>query len=141
MSKRAEVVAEAKRWIGTPYHHHGRVIGAGVDCVQILCAVYETCGVIGPTDPGFYATDWHLHHSDELYLQGLLQASAIETEDPLPGDVVMFRFGRTWSHGGILVDDETVVHAYLHRGVIVTRLNEEPLAGRKPRFFTLNGLS
>lgn len=140
MSTRARVVAEAKRWIGTPYHHHGRVLGAGVDCVQILCAVYEACGLIPPTDPGAYARDWHIHQRDELYLAGLLGANAKETSSPDAGDVAMFRFGRTWSHGGILIEPETVLHAYVGRGVIVSRLTEEPLSGRAPRFFTLTGL-
>lgn len=141
MSKRAQVIAEARRWIGTPYHHHGRVLGAGVDCAQILCAVYEACGLVPHVDPGAYPRDWHKHRSEELYLQWLLKVGACEVDQGQPGDVAVFKFGRTWSHGGILIDPDTVLHAYVERGVIVTRLNEEPLSGREPRFFTLNGLN
>lgn len=140
MSTRSSVVAEARRWLGTPYHHHGRVIGAGVDCAQILCAVYEACGLVPHVDPGAYARDWHMHKSDELYLGWLQRVGAIEVEHGLPGDVAVFRFGRTWSHGGIVVEDKTVLHAYVGRGVIISRLTEEPLSGRAPRFFTLTGL-
>lgn len=141
MTSRSQVVAEARRWIGTPYHHHGRVLGVGVDCAQILCAVYEACDLVEHIDPGNYARDWHLHRSEELYLGWLIKAGATEVSSPQPGDVAVFRFGRTWSHGGILIEDNQVVHAYIGRGVIVNRLSEEPLQGRQVRFFSLNGLS
>lgn len=141
MTSRSQVVAEARRWIGTPYHHHGRVLGVGVDCAQILCAVYEACYLVEHIDPGNYARDWHLHRSEELYLGWLIKAGATEVSSPQPGDVAVFRFGRTWSHGGILIEDNQVVHAYIGRGVIVNRLSEEPLQGRQVRFFSLNGLS
>jgi hypothetical protein len=38
-AKRAQV-QEALTWLGIPYHHHARVKGVGVDCAQLLCAVY-----------------------------------------------------------------------------------------------------
>jgi NlpC/P60 family putative phage cell wall peptidase len=127
--QRAAVVAEALTWQATPYHHHARIKAAGVDCVQLLCAVYEACGLIEHVDPGVYATDWHLHHSEELYIAGLLK-HAHQVERPQVGDAVLFRFGRCYSHGGLLVAPDTVLHAYINRGVILTRLDEEPLAGR-----------
>ncbi len=34
---------------------------------------------------------------------------------PLPGDVVLWRFGRCYSHGAIVIEWPTVIHAYLHR--------------------------
>ena len=141
MTSRSQVTAEARRWIGTPYHHHGRVLGVGVDCAQILCAVYEACGLVEYIDPGNYARDWHLHRSEELYLGWLLKAGATEVPSSQPGDVAVFRFGRTWSHGGIVIEDGQVVHAYMGRGVIVNRLCEEPLQGRNVRFFSLPGLN
>jgi cell wall-associated NlpC family hydrolase len=33
-SIRAAVVAEARSWLGTPFHHQGRVKAAGVDCAM-----------------------------------------------------------------------------------------------------------
>lgn len=122
------VVAEARTWIGTPYHHHARVKGAGVDCAQILIAVFSAAGVIDAFDPGPYARDWHLHRSEEIYQQWL-DRYGDRVDVPEPGDVALYRFGRTFSHGGI-VAPEGVIHAYRGRGVTVTRSGEEPLAGR-----------
>lgn len=130
--QRDAVVAEAMSWLHTPYHHHGRIKGVGVDCAQILCAVYEDCGLVPHVDPGFYAPDWHLHRSEEMY-QGWLQRYAKRlgpTEQPQPGDIALFKFGRCYSHGAILVQDGLLVHAYIGRGVVLSRADEEPLEGR-----------
>lgn len=136
-AQRQAVAAEALTWLGTPYHHHGRVLGAGVDCAQILCAVYEACGLVPHVDPGFYAHDHHLHRANELYIEWLERVGAREVQCPALGDIGLWQFGRTWSHGGLLVGPDLVLHAYIGRGVILTRLDEEPLAGRTPRWWTL----
>lgn len=135
--QRAAVVAEARTWLGTPYHHHARIKGVGVDCAQILCAVYEACGLVPHVDPGPYAHDWHLHHSEEVYAGWLDRCGACDVQTPAPGDVALFHFGRCWSHGAIVVEPGTVVHAYVGRGVIITRLTEDPLDGRPVRYWSL----
>lgn len=133
---RDDLVAEARTWLGTPYHHHARVKGAGVDCAQILIAVFAECGVIEAFDPGHYATDWHLHRSEEKYIEWM-DRYGVRVKRPEPGDVGLWKFGRTYSHGGIVVP-EGVIHAYVERGVIRSRLDEEPLAGREVMFWKVN---
>lgn len=131
-AQRDAVVAEALSWLHTPYHHHGRIKGVGVDCAQILCAVYEACGLVPHVDTGFYPTDWHLHRSEEIYARWLFKyATQLEpTDTPEPGDVALFKFGRCFSHGAIVVNDGLLVHAYIGRGVILSSALEEPLEGR-----------
>ncbi|MDO6044547.1 hypothetical protein Q4P48_08410 [Neisseria gonorrhoeae] len=43
---RARIVEEARSWLGTPYHHHAMVKGAGVDCAMLLVAVYGAVGLL-----------------------------------------------------------------------------------------------
>jgi len=142
-TQRAAVVAEALTWLNTPYHHHARVKGVGVDCAQLLCAVYEACGVVPHIDPGNYAHDWHLHRGEEVFIGWLEKVGAREVltpERPAPGDVVLFKYGRAYSHGAVLAGTfgaVSVVHAYLGSGVIRSRLDEEPLNGRAVRFWSL----
>lgn len=137
--QRAAVVAEAMSWLHTPYIHHARVKGAGTDCAQILCAVFEACGLVPHVDPGHYARDWHLHRSEEVYAGWLARYARplADDEQPQPGDIALFRFGRCFSHGGIVVDGGLILHAYLGRGVILSRRDEEPLDGRPVIFWTL----
>jgi len=55
---------------------------------------------------------------------------------PLPGDIALFRFGRTFSHGAIVTDWPRLVHAYWNIGVVYGDANLHPLAGRPVRFFS-----
>lgn len=135
MTSREAVVIEARSWLGTPYHHHGRIKGVGVDCAMILCEVYEVVGLIPFVDPGVYPHDWHLHRDEERYL-GWLEKYGRETGTPGPGDVGVWRFGRCFSHAGIMIGGGLLVHAYLGEGVMLGSVNEEPLLKRPVKYFT-----
>lgn len=135
--ERSAVVAEALSWLGTGYHHHARIKGVGVDCAQILCAVFETCGLVGPIDLGNYPAQWHLHHHAELYLGWLEKVGAHEVQAPEPGDIAVFQFGRCYSHGAIVVDTGLLLHSYLGRGVHLSRDTEAPLAGRPIKYWSI----
>ncbi len=113
IAERRAVVAAARSWIGTPYHHAADVKGHGVDCAMILVRVYCDLGLIEPFDPRPYTRDWMLHRSEERYL-GLLLERARPVETPGPGDVILFRVGRCFAHGGIVTKAAplTIVHAY-----------------------------
>lgn len=134
---RAAVVNEAESWIGTPFHHQGRIKGSagGVDCLMLLAEVYERAGIIGHAAPPFYVPDWHLHRDAERYIEGL-SAYARPVDAPLPGDIALFRFGRTFSHGAIVIRWPRLVHAYWRRGVVTGDATLAPLNNRPVRFFT-----
>lgn len=138
---RSAIVQAAQAWQGTPYHHHGRIQGVGVDCAMLLAEVYHGLGLAPAIDAGHYAPDWHLHRNEELFLSWVARAGAREVVQPGLGDVGVWRFGRTYSHGGIVIATgpvPLVLHAHIDAGR-VTRcaLDEAPLAGRPVRWFTL----
>jgi NlpC/P60 family putative phage cell wall peptidase len=110
---RARVVAAARAWLGTPYHHAADIKGAGVDCAMLLVRVYCDLGLVAPFDPRPYTKDWMLHRGEERFL-GFLLARSIEVADPEEGDVMLFRVGRCFAHGAIVVKAEpmTILHAY-----------------------------
>lgn len=101
------------RWLRTPYRHCANVLGAGVDCAMLLVEVFKAVGYLDPTfDPRPYSPNWYLHRSEERYLGSLgLCAERIAVHDTLPGDVAVYRFGRTASHGTIIIDDQLLIHA------------------------------
>ncbi|MGL4576358.1 MAG: NlpC/P60 family protein [Burkholderiaceae bacterium] len=139
---RQTVRAEALRWLDTPYHHCGDVLGAGVDCAMLLVKVFGAVGLADKAlDPRPYAPQWHLHRNAELYINWLTKAGARELpphELPRVGDVSVWRFGRTYSHGGIHVGDSTVVHALQDCGRVTQHsIHEQPLGGRACRHFSL----
>lgn len=137
--QRAAVVAEAMSWQCTPYHHMGDLKGIGVDCAMFLVRVYAGLGIVpAELDPRPYAAEWHLHHSEELYIDWLEQYGQLIGERdaeghvtgalPQPGDVSVYRFGRCFSHGVIHVGEDLVVHSYLRQGVVLAQPSQDPLA-------------
>ena len=134
---RAAVVQEAESWIGTPFHHAARVKGAGIDCLMLLAEVYERAGLVAHIEPPFYVPDWHLHRDAERYMEGLLRYARPIGGPPLPGDIALFKFGRTFSHGAIVADWPRLIHAYWNIGVVHGDATLYPLAARPVRFFTV----
>jgi NlpC/P60 family putative phage cell wall peptidase len=139
--QRAAVVAEARSWIGTPYHHCAAIKGVGADCGMMIIAVFRAAGLIADFDPRPYSPDWHLHHDEERYLDVVLR-HAREVDAPRPGDLMVFRWGRSYAHGGIVtgLDPLAIVHAYFPaRGVFEDEVARDANLSeprRAPRFFS-----
>lgn len=138
---RGALIAEARKWIGTPYHSCADVRGAGVDCGMLLVRVFVDAGLCAPFDPRPYAEDWHLHRSEEKYLN-FVEGRLKEVREPKPGDVVVFRYGRCYSHGAIITKAVplTIIHAFQPAGMVF----EEEVSSnaalcdpcRTPKFFS-----
>ena len=127
---RQRVVAAARAWVGTPYHHAADVKGVGVDCAMILVRVFCDLGLVPPFDPRPYVRDWMMHREDERFL-GFLRGHARAVDRAAgsrvePGDVIVFRVGRCYAHGGIITcgDPMAFVHAFSPAGCVI----EEPAA-------------
>lgn len=116
MEQRARVIEESRRWIGTPYRHCMDTLGQGVDCAMHLVRSWVDAGIVHSFDPRPYPPSWHIHQSEERYLSWVMSA-AVEVPTPRPGDIVLWRFGRCLSHGGIVTRPGVVVHAVLDLGV------------------------
>jgi cell wall-associated NlpC family hydrolase len=141
-AQRARVVATARGWIGTPYHNCADIKGVGVDCGMLLVRVFVDTGLCAPFDPRPYPVDWHLHRSEERYL-GFIFDRTREVDRAQPGDVMVLRYGRCYSHGGIVTRacPLAVVHAYYPARRVVEEEIERNAAladaMRRPRFFSL----
>lgn len=139
--ERARVVAEARKWICTPYHNCADRRGVGVDCGMLIVRTFVDTGLCPPFDPRPYPPDWHLHRGEERYL-GFVFDRCAEVSTAQPGDVMVFRYGRCYSHGGIVtgVAPLRLVHAFWPAKAVV----EEDLGrnvqlsdpARAPRFFS-----
>ncbi|MBV8506601.1 MAG: hydrolase [Alphaproteobacteria bacterium] len=135
MSQRQRVIAEAETWLRTPYHHMGRIKGAGTDCLMLLAEVYEAAGVIPHVDVPFYPPDWNLHRDTERYLWGLMRYARGIGGPPQSGDVAVFKFGRCFAHGAIVVSWPRLIHAWCDAGVVFADGGQPPLSGRQVQFF------
>lgn len=140
---RAAIVAEALSWEGTPYQSRAKVKGVGVDCAMLPAAVYAAVGLIPPLSPE-YPPDWMLHRDEERFLSFVTpHAREIGEDEAGPGDLVIWRFGRTYSHSAIIIDAPVVLHAVIRGGAVVRAdmARDCDLAERPRRFFSLLGQS
>lgn len=138
LAARRRIIDEAMSWVGTPYHHMGRIKGAGVDCLTFLAEVYEAAGFIPHVDVGFYPPDWHMHRSTERYLMGVLTYAKEIEAPPQIGDVALFKFGRCYSHGSIVVAwPHRIIHSWARVGVTLGDATSGQLAHRPVRFFSV----
>src|SRR4051794_7283435 len=102
---RAEIVAAARRWIGTPYAHQASCLGAGCDCLGLIRGVWRE--VVGPEPEALkpYAEHWHGLTNKEL-LYGALKRhfTQIEPAAAQAGDVLLFRMTSSgpMQHAGII---------------------------------------
>lgn len=115
--QRDAVIAAARTWLGTPYHHAAQIKGVGVDCITLLNAAYHEAGAIEKIEIPKYVRDWHLHRNAELYLQGLFKY-AHEVDAPKKADIVLYKFGRTFSHGAIVVEWPRIIHSFVNIGCV-----------------------
>lgn len=136
MTSRAAVVAEARTWLGTPYHHQGRIKGQGVDCAMLLLEVYHACGLVPYVDPRPYPPDWHLHRGQERYLEHVLQ-HAHAVDQPRPGDIALYQFGRCVSHGAIVAEWPQIIHSYVREGCVLANGETGKMAGRLRSFYSI----
>ena len=119
--QRKLVVKIAQSFISTPYHSHGRKKGIGVDCLTIIAEVFTEAGLVPPVEIPYYTPDFFKHQGSELYLNGLLRYTE-ETEERLPGNIILWKFGRCFSHAAIIVRWPQVVHAQFGRRVTMENI-------------------
>lgn len=139
---REDITGEALSWLRTPYHFEARLKGVGVDCGTFLLCVFEACGYLGRVDVGHYSQQHHLHSSEEKYLGWVSKFShEVPESEAGPGDVVMYRVGRCFSHGSIVISwPDRIIHSVYRQGVILSHgTNESLIQGRARKFFSVFG--
>lgn len=114
IEERTRVIEEAHSWIGTPYFWLSDRKGVGIDCAMFLVRIFVDTGIVAPFDPRPYPAEWHLHQDEERYLDWIYPFAAEKADGELiPGDVLLFHYGRTFSHSGVYIGNNKIIHAFL----------------------------
>ena len=103
----ARVLAEARSWLGTPWHHQARVRGVGVDCGGLVIGAFKAAGIL----PADYDAGYYGRHPDIERLVGALSEYALEAQDIRPGDVLLFTIVGSPRHLAIATD-RGMIHAW-----------------------------
>lgn len=102
---RADIVALARGWLGTPYHHQASLKGVGCDCLGLIRGVYaEACGRPAEAPPP-YSRDWAEASARETMIEAAgRHLTRVDPQAAEPGDVLIFRLrpGAMAKHAAIL---------------------------------------
>lgn len=137
MDKREEVLAEARTFLGTPYHDGGLLKGIGVDCATFVYLVYFNCGIFPKQEIGVFSRDWFANTTEEKYLKRLMRHATkfamgigAEMRVARPGDIALTKTrvqrSRVFNHGGIVTKWPKALHA-VRSGVQECNLLQHPL--------------
>jgi len=125
----ADVVTEARTWLGTRWLHQGRN-EHGVDCAGLVIKVAHALRITA-----FDTVDYPRRATDESMLT-LCREHLLEVSSPRPGDLPVIRFD-TDRHIAILGDylygGLSLIHATSHfpRRVVEHRFNDEWLRSKR----------
>ncbi|WP_017930157.1 NlpC/P60 family protein [Robiginitomaculum antarcticum] len=117
---RADIVAAARDWIGTPYRHQACCKNAGTDCLGLIRGLWAELYGSLPELPPPYSPDW----AERAGRETLYAAAARHmVEKPLsaakPGDMLLFRMAANSpvKHAAIISAPDKIIHAYWARAV------------------------
>ena len=111
---RSQVIAIARTWLGTPYHHQASLKGAGCDCIGLVRGIWRELYGSEPQALPAYTRDWAEAHGRETLLDAARRHLVeLAASDAQPGDVLIFRWrrGALAKHCAILSTSATMIHA------------------------------
>ncbi|MGH1465762.1 MAG: NlpC/P60 family protein [Cognatishimia sp.] len=122
-------MAEARRWIGTPYVHQSARQGAGTDCLGLIRGIWRCLYGQEPEQVPAYSRDWSEPESVErLWQAAQRHLLSKELRDAAPGDVLLFRMrsSRVAKHMGLQAKigaQASFIHAYSGHSVLESPLS------------------
>jgi cell wall-associated NlpC family hydrolase len=108
----ADVIAEARRWVGVPFRHQGRS-ERGIDCVGLPIVVCQSLGLL---DQRFDVAAYGRLPSGELVDR--LRAHCRPIPGAVPGALIVIAWTKIAAHVAICTG-ETMIHAYESVGRVV----------------------
>lgn len=128
-----DIVAQARTWTGTPFHHQARLKGKGCDCLGLIVGVVDELKLKDKNGIALAAYDevTYSKEPDGEYLiqklTGLLKEVPIEKARA--GDMALFKVRENPQHLAILTDYEGtlgMIHCYAQaRRVVEHRLDDD----------------
>lgn len=126
---RAQIVAETRQWLGTPYRHQASLKGVGCDCLGLVRGVWRALFDLEPESPPPYSPDW----AEALQQEALARAAArhlvpIRSDEFGPGDVLLFRWRAHLpaKHAAIVTSCVPDRMAHAHDGAAVAEVAIAP---------------
>lgn len=144
-----QIVYEARRWIGTPYHHQAQLRGVGVDCVGLILGVGKALDIMGPdVDERFKSFNGYSRVPNPARMRKGMETFLAPTDLPAdkmppPGVVGWFQWRDDLPmHLAIIAEFEgraTMIHSYLQIGKCVEHTLDQIWLDRVNSFWRFPG--
>lgn len=111
------VVDIARTYVGTPFHHQGRLPGVGLDCAGTIVCALTACGIEIQDVKGYSRVP-----SGTLLTEAVEQhCDKVALHEMLPGDVLLFRIRTDPQHLALVsaIAPVTIIHGYSEAGFVV----------------------
>jgi len=105
------IIAEARSWIGTPFHWEASVKGVGCDCKGLVAGVARNLGRPEAATAFANATAYHRQVDTKLLRRGLESLFDLAAT-PSPGDVLLLTVGGRAQHMAIMTAPGRMIHTY-----------------------------
>lgn len=132
---RPTIIATARTWLGTRFHHQGRLKGVGVDCVGVIIGVAHELGISDFDVTGY----GHRPDSRELEMLCHEKMAAIPIGHARPADVLLFNIEGQPQHLAFMTD-AGMLHAYAPLRRVVEHRIDDGWAARLVAAFQLPGI-
>ena len=133
MTQRTKVVAAARDWIGTPFHHQARLKAVGVDCIGLVIGVGRELDMV-PRD--FDVTGYSRYPDGRSLMAMAREKMTWVTLDQMQiGDVVVVGFDKLPQHFGIIGDYRHGGFSIIHAASAYGKVIEQRLMFSKAMFF------
>lgn len=135
MSQRSKIIQEARSWIGTKFHHQGRIKKSksnegGVDCLGLIIGVADALDIkikgkpIRSLDCINYSKipdgNFLKKNFDDLF-------EVTDVTNARSGDIALFKFKDQPQHVGFIIKEDenlSLLHCYMQaRGVVEHKLD------------------
>lgn len=130
MATRKDVVEQARTWLGTRWHHQGRMkknekTPGGADCIGLVYGVGRELGLLGTSGD---ITDYAMNAVDERLVEHankVLVRKSSNYRDMITGDVIIVKRGIYPHHVMIYSGAQTFIHSCNLRKYVL----ESPVRG------------
>lgn len=142
---RSRIVKQARTWIGTKYHHQGRLKksaqgNGGVDCIGLVIGVADElaiCDDQGDLLSKHDITGYSMQPEGEKLVHSMAAHLKIIPQDKMQvGDILLFKFWKEPQHVGILSKYPTGGFGLIHCNSTSGSVVEQPLSDTWRRMIT-----
>ncbi len=140
-----QIITQARTWIGTKYHHQGRLKkssrgAGGVDCIGLVIGIIDELGIQDGDGNSLVAADetnYSMHPENGRLVKSIQQhLREVPRNEMQVGDVLLFKTFKDPQHVGLLSEYSSGGTGLIHCNSSAGKVVEQPLAEAWKRMLT-----